>query len=206
MTNSGLRAARRAVLGGANGSAANSIWPGTPSTTRPTPRPERHRQTAEIDLESGTISTRPKQPWLSSSPAIATPPAQAGRNGSRKHPWKAFAVFHPNPSTTRKRLRTSNPMERSIQQELKRRTVKVRVIPRRRRAAAPRQRRPRPRSTKNGPQTQRPTSSGNARMHDPLSAEFPDKRFAQSTNPTDYLNRDPASHPRRPSPQPPSKN
>ena len=29
----------------------------------------------------------------------------------------------------RKRLRTSNPIERSVQQELKRRTVKVRVFP-----------------------------------------------------------------------------
>ena len=29
----------------------------------------------------------------------------------------------------RKRLRTSNPMERAVQQELKRRTVKVRVFP-----------------------------------------------------------------------------
>ena len=31
--------------------------------------------------------------------------------------------------THQKRMRTSNPIERSIQQELKRRTVKVRVFP-----------------------------------------------------------------------------
>jgi len=35
----------------------------------------------------------------------------------------------PPPEHHRKRLRTSNPIERSVQQELKRRTVKVRVCP-----------------------------------------------------------------------------
>lgn len=39
-----------------------------------------------------------------------------------------FAVFT-LPEDHRRRLRTSNPMERSVQQELKRRTVKVRVFP-----------------------------------------------------------------------------
>ena len=39
------------------------------------------------------------------------------------------------------------------------------------------------RSTKNGPPTRRPTSSGNARMHDPLAAEFPDLGVAQSPEP-----------------------
>lgn len=33
------------------------------------------------------------------------------------------------PEHHRRRLRTSNPMERAVQQELKRRTVKVRVFP-----------------------------------------------------------------------------
>lgn len=35
------------------------------------------------------------------------------------------------PEHTRRRLRTANPIERAIQQELKRRTVKVRVFPNR---------------------------------------------------------------------------
>ena len=35
----------------------------------------------------------------------------------------------PCPSATKSAMRTSNPMERSIQQEIKRRTVKVRVFP-----------------------------------------------------------------------------
>ena len=37
----------------------------------------------------------------------------------------AFAL----PEHHRRRMRTSNPMERAVQQELKRRTVKVRVFP-----------------------------------------------------------------------------
>ncbi len=41
---------------------------------------------------------------------------------------EGLAVFS-LPERHRKRMRTSNPMERSIQQEIKRRTVKVRVFP-----------------------------------------------------------------------------
>lgn len=41
---------------------------------------------------------------------------------------EGLAVFT-LPEQHRRRLRTSNPMERSVQQELKRRTVKVRVFP-----------------------------------------------------------------------------
>ena len=41
---------------------------------------------------------------------------------------EGLAVFA-LPERHQKRMRTSNPMERSIQQEIKRRTVKVRVFP-----------------------------------------------------------------------------
>lgn len=41
---------------------------------------------------------------------------------------EALAVFA-LPEHHRRRLRTSNPMERAVQQELKRRTSKVRVFP-----------------------------------------------------------------------------
>ena len=41
---------------------------------------------------------------------------------------EGLAVFT-LPEHHRKRMRTSNPIERSVQQELKRRTVKVRVFP-----------------------------------------------------------------------------
>jgi transposase-like protein len=41
---------------------------------------------------------------------------------------QGLAVF-PLPEYHRKRLRTSNPIERAVQQELKRRMVRVRVFP-----------------------------------------------------------------------------
>jgi transposase-like protein len=41
---------------------------------------------------------------------------------------EGLAVFA-LPEHHRRRLRTANPMERAVQQELKRRTVKVRVVP-----------------------------------------------------------------------------
>jgi putative transposase len=41
---------------------------------------------------------------------------------------EGLAVFS-LPEHHRRHMRTSNPMERSVQQELKRRTVKVRVFP-----------------------------------------------------------------------------
>ena len=47
---------------------------------------------------------------------------------ARGKPPDGLTVFT-LPGHHRKRMRTSNPMERSIQQELKRRTVKVRVFP-----------------------------------------------------------------------------
>ena len=45
-----------------------------------------------------------------------------------REPPQGLAVFA-LPDRHQKRMRTSNPMERSIQQEIKRRTVKVRVFP-----------------------------------------------------------------------------
>jgi len=46
----------------------------------------------------------------------------------KKNVPEALAVFT-LPAHRRKRLRTIEPMKRSVQQELKRRTVKVRVLP-----------------------------------------------------------------------------
>ncbi|WP_111735827.1 transposase [Roseovarius amoyensis] len=68
-------------------------------------------------------SPRPRPPWPSWLPATATPRRNWPR-GSRRTSPRALPS-HP----ARARLRTSNPMERSVQQELKRRTVKVRVFP-----------------------------------------------------------------------------
>ena len=77
------------------------------------------------------------------------------------------------PEHPRKRLRTSNPIERSVQQELKRRTVKVRVFPGEdallRLVSAVRVE-----IDDKWAADTKAASSGNARMPDPLSAEFPD--------------------------------
>ena len=172
---SGLRAARRAVLGGATWQrcqfhlARNAIHHAPNAETRK----RIGRQLKSIwkadDLNKAETA-------LAELVASYRDPAPKLAAWLEENIPEGLAVFT-LPEHHRKRLRTSNPMERSIQQELKRRTVKVRVFPRRRRAAAPRQRRPRRDRRKNGPPTQRPTSSGNARMHDPLSAEFPDKRL-----------------------------
>ena len=58
------------------------------------------------------------------------PPSDHGRHQllGISHVPEGLAVFT-LPEHHRKRLRTSNPIERSVQQELKRRTVKVRVFP-----------------------------------------------------------------------------
>ena len=43
-------------------------------------------------------------------------------------PPEGFAVFS-LPAEHQRKMRTSNPIERNVQQELKRRTVKVRIFP-----------------------------------------------------------------------------
>ena len=100
-----------------HGSAANSlIWPGTGHPPpRPTPRPEKRigRQ-REIDLRKRTISTRPKQPWLSSSPSYRDPAPKLA-HGSRKTSLKA-SPFHSYPSTTANGCARQTRWSGSIQQ------------------------------------------------------------------------------------------
>jgi len=124
---SGLRAARRAVLGGATwqrcqfhlarnaihhapnaeirkriGKQLKSIWTADDLT---------RAETGLADLVASYRDTAPGlADWL------------------EKNVPEALAVFT-LPEHHRKRMRTSNPIERSVQQELKRRTVKVRVFP-----------------------------------------------------------------------------
>lgn len=123
----GLRAARRAVLGGATwqrcqfhlarnaihhapnadirkriGKQLKSVWTADDLTKA---------ETALAELVTSYRDTAPKlADWL------------------EENVPEALAVFT-LPEHHRKRMRTSNPMERSVQQELKRRTVKVRVFP-----------------------------------------------------------------------------
>jgi len=123
----GLRAARRAVLGGATwqrcqfhlarnaihhapnvairkriGSELRAVWNANTLAKA---------ETALSELVSGYRDTAPKlAQWL------------------QENVPEGLAVFS-LPEHHRRRMRTSNPMERAVQQELKRRTVKVRVFP-----------------------------------------------------------------------------
>ena len=123
----GLHAARRAVLGGATwqrcqfhlarnaihhapnvairkriGSELRAVWNANTLAKA---------ETALSEIVSGYRDTAPKlAQWL------------------EENVPEALAVFS-LPEHHRRRMRTSNPMERAVQQELKRRTVKVRVFP-----------------------------------------------------------------------------
>lgn len=123
----GLRAARRAVLGGATWQrcqfhlAQNAIHHAPSAEIRKrigaelravwNARTLAKAETALAELVASYRSTAPKlAAWL------------------EENVPEGLAVFT-LPEHHHRRLRTSNPMERAVQQELKRRTVKVRVFP-----------------------------------------------------------------------------
>ena len=99
---------------GALGSAASSTSPRMPSTMPPTQRSARASGARCALCGTQALSPSFRAPWL------ATRLEQNAPEG--------LAVFT-LPEHNRRRLRTSNPMERAVQQELKRRTVKLRVFP-----------------------------------------------------------------------------
>lgn len=123
----GLRAARRAVLGGAKWQrcqfhlARNAIHHAPNLAIR-----------KRIGAELRTVWNAPSLPKAEAALAelIATYRGAAEKLAG----WleqavpEGLAVFA-LPEHHRRRMRTSNPMERAIQQELKRRTIKVRVFP-----------------------------------------------------------------------------
>jgi transposase-like protein len=123
----GLGAARKAVLGGASWQrcqfhlAQNAIHHAPSLAIRKRIGKELRRvwdaadlKAAEAELERLAESHRDKAAKLALWLEDAIP--------------EGLAVFS-LPERHQKRMRTSNPMERSIQQEIKRRTVKVRVFP-----------------------------------------------------------------------------
>ena len=123
----GLRAARRAVLGGATWQrcqfhlARNAVHH-APNLADPQPHRRRAARRMERRLP-GQGRNRPGQlvaDYRDTAPALAAWLEEAVPEG--------LAVFS-LPDRHRRRLRTSNPMERAVQQELKRRTAKVRVFP-----------------------------------------------------------------------------
>jgi len=123
----GLGAARKAVLGGATWQrcqfhlAQNAIHHAPNLAIRKRIGKELRRvwdaadlKAAEAELARLVESHRESAPKLADWLEAAIP--------------EGLAVFS-LPERHQKRLRTSNPMERAIQQEIKRRTVKVRVFP-----------------------------------------------------------------------------
>ena len=173
----GLGAARKPSSAAPSGSAVSTIWLKTPSITPPTSPSERprqgaapglerrRRQGAEAELGHLVAAYRDSAPKLADWLETAIP--------------EGLAVALPE--RHQKRMRTSNPMERSIQQEIKRRTVKVRVFPNEARLnvwSPPSS----SKSTRNGKPPKNPTSLGKQRMTDQRRSEFPHIRLLNPEN------------------------
>ena len=123
----GLEAARKAVLGGAVWQrcqfhlAQNAIHHAPTAAIRKRIGGQlreiwnaKNLATAEAELKALVEAYRDNAPELAAWLEVAIP--------------EGLAVFT-LPEHHRRRMRTSNPIERAVQQELKRRTVKVRVFP-----------------------------------------------------------------------------
>lgn len=137
----GLRAARRAVLGGATWQRCRSSGKRSPG---PFPDPPHHLARNAIHHAPNAeirkrIGRQLKAIWAAddlakAETALADLVAGYRETAPKLASWleenvpEGLAVFT-LPEHHRKRLRTSNPIERSVQQELKRRTVKIRVFP-----------------------------------------------------------------------------
>lgn len=123
----GLRAARRAVLGGATWQrcqfhlAQNAIHH-APSLAI------RKRIGAELRAIWNAASLAKAETALEELAASYRDTAPKLARWLEENLPEGLAVFV-LPEHHRRRLRTSNPMERAVQQELKRRTAKVRVFP-----------------------------------------------------------------------------
>ena len=135
----GLRAARRAVLGGATWQrcqfhlARNAVHHAPNLAIRNRIGAElREVWTAGSLARAETALAELVADYRDTAPALAA--------WLEENVPEGLAVFS-LPDRHRRRLRTSNPMERAIQQELKRRTSKVRVFPNEDFARTPRQRR-----------------------------------------------------------------
>jgi transposase-like protein len=123
----GLRAARRAVLGGATWQrcqfhlARNAIHHAPNAEIRKRIGRQMKAIWAADDLaKAETVLADLVVGYRDSAPKLA--------DWLEENVPEGLAVFT-LPEHHRKRLRTSNPIERSVQQELKRRTVKIRVFP-----------------------------------------------------------------------------
>ncbi len=123
----GLRAARRAVLPGATWQrcqfhlALNAIHHAPPLAIRKRLGAELRRIWNAATLVDAEAELR----RLVAAYAEAAPDLAAWLDANVAEGLAAFTL----PEGHRRRRRTANPIERAVQQELKRRTVKVRVFP-----------------------------------------------------------------------------
>ena len=112
---------------GQNGSAVSSTWRGTPFITRRMP-PSAKR------IGAGVRTVRDAPHRQKAQAALAEQVAACHDTAPKRADWleesvpEGLTVFA-LPGHHRRHMRTSNPIERAIQQKLKRRTVKVRVFP-----------------------------------------------------------------------------
>jgi transposase-like protein len=124
---SGLRAARRAVLGGATWQRCQSHLARNAVHHAPNAGSRKRigRQltsiwTADDPARAETALTELVASYRDTAPGLA--------KWLEENVPEGLAVF-PLPEHHRKRMRTANPMERAVRQDLERRTVKVRVFP-----------------------------------------------------------------------------
>uniref|UniRef100_UPI000DBE5174 IS256 family transposase n=1 Tax=Roseovarius amoyensis TaxID=2211448 RepID=UPI000DBE5174 len=127
---SGLRAARRAVLGGATWQRCQFHLARNPIHHAPNAESRKRigRQLRSVWTADDLAKAETALAELAELVASYRDTAPKLAAWLEENVPEGLAVFT-LPEHHRKRLRTSNPMERSVQQELKRRTVKVRVFP-----------------------------------------------------------------------------
>ena len=123
----GLRAARRAVFGGATWQRCQFHLARNAIHHAPT-LAIRKRIGAELRAVWNAGSLAKAETALAELVAACRDSAPKLAAWLEENAPEGLAVFS-LPEHHRRRLRTSNPMERAVQQELKRRTVKVRVFP-----------------------------------------------------------------------------
>ena len=124
----GLGAARKAVLGGAVWQRCQYHLAQNAHPSRPQPRhPKGHRQGAAPGLERRPTARPPRPSWAIWWRPTATAPPSSPIGWRRRSP--RASPSSPCPSATKSACEPRTPWSDPIQQEIKRRTVKVRVFP-----------------------------------------------------------------------------
>lgn len=168
----GRGAARSAVFG------PNYTSPATPFVTRPASRSESISAPGRVTSGRLVPWPGPEPPRKNRSRIAVTTARKPAKWLQENVPERLSAV--PQPTYRRRRMRSSSFMRRGVQQNLKRRTVEVRVYP-----DEPSPGRPvahcQSKSTANGPQTTGPESSGDARWVTMAPESFSDRRLRNTS-------------------------